>query len=91
MYDEAGVPAVEMFMRSHCGLQFLQKSAICTLSFGMHGCAHIIQHAHYTRRVLQGEDAVDEFYCIKLQVATYFTYLEVSGKKRKDSPFKNTE
>lgn len=56
MYDEAGVPAVEMFMRSHSGLQFLQQSAICALSFGMHGGAHIIQHTHYTRRVLQRED-----------------------------------
>lgn len=56
MYDEAGVPAVEMFMRSHRSLQFLQQSAIRTFSFGMHGGTHIIQHAHYTRRVLQGED-----------------------------------
>lgn len=56
MYDKARVPAVEMFMRSHSGLQFLQQSAVRTLSFGMHSGTHIIQHAHYTRRVLQGED-----------------------------------
>lgn len=62
MYDEARVPAVEMFMCSHGSLQFLQECAICTLSFRMHGGAHIIQHTHYTRWVLQGEDGVYEFY-----------------------------
>lgn len=55
MDDESGVPAVEMFMCPHSSLQLLQQSAICTLSLGMHGCTHIIQHTHDTRRVLQGE------------------------------------
>lgn len=88
MYDEARVPAVEMLMCPHSGLQFLQQSAICTLSFGIHGGTHIIQHAHYTRRVLQGENCVDKFNCKhKLQ---QILHLKVSGKKeKKDSPCKH--
>lgn len=86
MYDEARVPAVEMFVRSHCGLQFLQQSAIRTLPFGMHGGTHIIQHAHYSRRVLQGEDGVDDFDCVWLPLATD---LKVTGKK-KDPQCKST-
>lgn len=86
MYDKAGVPAVEMFMRSHSGLQFLQQSTICTLSFGMHGGAHIIKHAHYTRRVLQREDGVDESYCKQSPLATDFIHLKESGKENKRSP-----
>lgn len=60
MYDEARIPAVEMLMCSHSGLQFLQQSAICTLSFGMHSGTHIVQHTHNTRRALQGENSVDK-------------------------------
>lgn len=60
MYDEARVPAVEMLMCSDSGLQFLQQSAICTLSFGMHSGTHIVQHAHNARRALQGENCVDK-------------------------------
>lgn len=56
MYNKAGVPAVEMFMRPHSCLQFLQQSGICTLSFGVHGGTHIIQHAHDSRRGLQRVD-----------------------------------
>lgn len=63
MYDEARVPAVEMLVCSHSSLQFLQQGAICTLPFGMHGGTHIIQHTHYTRRVLQGVKWVHKLKC----------------------------
>lgn len=63
MNNEARVPAVEMLMCPHSGLQFLEQSAICTLSFGVHGGAHVVQHAHYTCRVLQRENWVDQLYC----------------------------
>lgn len=72
MYDEARVPAVEMFMCSHSSLQFLQEGVICALSFGMHGGAHIIQHTHYTRWVLQGEDGVYEIFYKKVTARNRF-------------------
>lgn len=58
MYDEAGVPVVEMLVCSHGGLQLLQQSAVRALSFGMHRGAHVVQHAHYTRGALHGEKCV---------------------------------
>lgn len=63
MNNKAGVPAVEMLMCPHSGLHFLQQSAICTLSFGVHGGAHVVQHAHYTCGVLQRRKGVGQLYC----------------------------
>lgn len=55
MYDEARIPAVEMLVHPHGGLHLLQQSAVCTLAFGVHGGTNIVQHAHDTRGVLQGD------------------------------------
>lgn len=55
MYDKARIPAVEMLVHAHGGLQLLQQCAVCTLAFGMHGGANIVQHAHDASGVLQGE------------------------------------
>lgn len=55
MYDEARIPAVEMLVHPHGGLQLLQQSAVCTLAFGVHGGTNIVQHAHDTGGVLQGD------------------------------------
>jgi len=62
MDDEAGVPAVEVLVRSHRGLQLLQQSAVGTFSFGVHGGAHVVQHAHDAGRVLQRRMEEELFY-----------------------------
>lgn len=55
MYDEARIPAVEMLVHPHGGLQLLQQSAVCALALGVHGGTNIVQHAHDTGGVLQGD------------------------------------
>lgn len=74
MYNKARVPAVEMLVGSHSSLQFLQQSTICALAFGMHGGAHIIQHAHHTWRVLKGAgmEAIYLFRATTIEVEKLF-------------------
>lgn len=55
MYDEARIPAVEMLVHPHGGLQLLQQSAVGTLAFGVHGGTNIVQHAHDAGGVLHGD------------------------------------
>lgn len=43
-----------MLVHPHGAIQLLQQRAVCTLAFGVHGGANIIQHAHDTGGVLQG-------------------------------------
>lgn len=54
MYDKARIPAVEMLVHAHGGLQLLQQCAVRTLALGMHGGANVVQHAHDASGVLQG-------------------------------------
>ena len=51
--DEAGVPAVEVLVRSHLALQLLQQREVGPLALGVHGGAHVVQDAHDAGGVLR--------------------------------------
>lgn len=50
--DEASVPATKVLVRAHLTLQLLQQRLVGTLTFGVHGGAHIVQDTHHPRRIL---------------------------------------
>lgn len=51
--DEALVPAVEVLMGVDLHAELLQHGLVGSLSYGMHGGAHVIQDTHDTRWILR--------------------------------------
>lgn len=53
VYDEALVPAIEVFVGPNLHLQLLQQGLVGSLAHGMHRGTNIVQDAHDARRILK--------------------------------------
>lgn len=53
VYDEALVPAVEVFVSPNLHLQLLQQGLVSSLAHSMHRGTNIVQDAHDAWRILK--------------------------------------